>query len=128
LQAIAAAKLVGSDYGRTILLPLPEGEHCFELSVARKTLNIGRLQHFIVLSRDITKRTAAEAALRQQTQELAQRNTELQRFNRAMVDRELTMIELKKEVNALSEQLSLNPPYPLDFLDTVPQTPPTRPQ
>jgi PAS domain-containing protein len=124
LQAMAAAKVAGADYGRTIWLPLPEGERCFELSVARKTNNNNKLCHFVVLSRDITKRIATEAALLQQTRELAERNAELQRFNRAMVGRELAMIELKKEVNALSQQLGSKPPYSLDFLDAVPQFPP----
>ncbi|MFM8331023.1 MAG: PAS domain S-box protein [Candidatus Methylumidiphilus sp.] len=62
---------------------------------------------------DITERKRAEA-------ELLQRNAELERFNRAMVGRELDMIALKQQVNALSRQLGVEPPYPLAFLDGQP--------
>ncbi|MGZ5075930.1 MAG: PAS domain-containing protein [Methylobacter sp.] len=67
---------------------------------------------------DISARKAVEEALRQQTQELAQRNEELERFNRATVGRELDMIALKQQVNELTRQLGREPPYPLAFLDT----------
>ena len=43
-------------------------------------------------------------------------NAELERFNQAMVGRELAMIELKQQVNELSRRLGQEPPYPLDFL------------
>ncbi|MDP2393747.1 MAG: PAS domain-containing protein [Methylococcaceae bacterium] len=66
---------------------------------------------------DITKAKIAEQSLRQQSEEITQRNEELERFNRAMVGRELEMIELKKRVNKLSGQLGHAPPYPLDFID-----------
>ncbi len=48
-------------------------------------------------ARDITERKQAEADLRQ-------RHEELTRFNEVMVGRELRMIELKEEVNALCQQ------------------------
>lgn len=66
---------------------------------------------------DITIRKSAEEALRLQSQELAQRNDELERFNRATVGRELDMIALKQQVNELSSQLGLEPPHSLDFLN-----------
>ncbi|MEI6558115.1 MAG: PAS domain-containing protein [Rhodospirillaceae bacterium] len=72
---------------------------------------------------DIGMRKSAETALRRQTEELAQRNEELERFNRATVGRELVMIALKRQVNALSEQLGQAPPYPLTFLDAAPPPP-----
>ena len=56
---------------------------------------------------DITERKRAEEALRQTNQELA-------RFNNAAVGRELRMIELKKEVNALCTQAGQPPRYTLD--------------
>jgi len=116
LQALASAAQTGFDYGRTITLPLMDAEHCFELSVARKSGHGGQPQQFVVLSRDITERKAAEASLQQKTQELLERNTELQRFNDAMVGRELDMIALKQQVNAFASQLGQDPPYPLAFL------------
>jgi PAS domain S-box-containing protein len=69
------------------------------------------------VSRDITERKEFEVTLQRQTGELAQRNEELERFNRATVGRELDMIELKRQINALSRQLGQEPPYPLNFLD-----------
>lgn len=67
---------------------------------------------------DISARKAVEETLRKQSQELAQRNAELERFNRATVGRELDMIALKQQVNELSSQLGQEPTYPLAFLDT----------
>lgn len=69
---------------------------------------------------DIGAYKAVEEALRRQTQELAQRNAELERFNRATVGRELDMIVLKRQVNELSRQLGQEPVYPLAFLDVEP--------
>jgi PAS domain S-box-containing protein len=58
---------------------------------------------------DITERRRAE-------EELAQRVQELETFNRLAVGRELRMIELKRQVNELSEQLGKEPPYDLSLL------------
>jgi len=60
------------------------------------------------LEEEIIERKRAEEALRAA-------NEELTRFNRAMVGRELRMIELKKEVNDLCEQASQSPRYHLEF-------------
>ncbi|MBL0168050.1 MAG: PAS domain S-box protein [Propionivibrio sp.] len=57
---------------------------------------------------DISRRKVAEAAQRQQTEELT-------RLNRAMVGREMAMIELKRQVNALSRELGRAEPFNLDF-------------
>ena len=57
---------------------------------------------------DITERKRAEEALRAS-------NAELARFNQAMVGRELRMIELKQEVNALCAQLGEAPHYAIGF-------------
>jgi PAS domain S-box-containing protein len=62
---------------------------------------------------DISLRKRTEAALRQQVDEL-------ERFNRAAIDRELAMIELKRQVNALSSELGRAPPFALDFADAPP--------
>jgi hypothetical protein len=57
---------------------------------------------------DIIEFARAEDALRAT-------NEELTRFNKAMVDRELRMIELKKAVNELSERVGEQPRYRVDF-------------
>jgi len=57
----------------------------------------------------MTERKAAE-------QSLIARNRELERFNRAMIGREMDVIEMKKVINALSQELGREPPYPLAFM------------
>ena len=71
----------------------------------------------IVLT-DISLRKSAEAALLAQLEEL-------ERFNRAAINRELAMIELKRQVNALSRELGRAPPYALNFADAPPAKGPT---
>lgn len=70
----------------------------------------GRIAGIFGISRDITERKRAEDAL-------AARNEELERFNRASVDRELDMIAMKERINALSRELGRPEPYALGFLD-----------
>ena len=64
---------------------------------------------------DITSRKTAEETQRRHTAELESRNDELSQFNRLAVGRELRMIELKKEVNALCAAAGLPPRYDLAF-------------
>ena len=91
--ALAAAAAKGSDYGRVMMLPLPDKNHWFELSVMRKAAKEGedapegggqpegRQTRFLVLSRDITERREAEIALADYSgrleQEVARRTAEL---------------------------------------------------
>jgi len=58
---------------------------------------------------DITERKLAEL-------NLARRNQELERFNRASVGRELDMLRLKQQVNMLMRELGREPPFDLSFL------------
>jgi PAS domain S-box-containing protein len=64
---------------------------------------------------DITEQQRAEAEIQRHIAELQAANDELARFNRAAVDRELRMIELKKQVNELCAKAGLPARYPLDF-------------
>ena len=72
------------------------------------------------IAEDITARRLDQDTLRRNGEELAARYAELERFNRAAVDRELDMIALKREVNALSRARQVPPPYRLDFAATEP--------
>lgn len=79
MSAIAEAELKGTSSGQVISLDLPEGKRWFELSTAAKSLRKDdRVQHFIMLSRDISRRQEAEQALRDSREQLRQ-NEELLR-------------------------------------------------
>ena len=63
----------------------------------------------------------ATAMKRKQAEEAVQASYEdLARFNRLAVDRELRMIELKNEINALCEQAGRPPQYAMNVLDRTP--------
>jgi PAS domain S-box-containing protein len=79
-----------------------------EMHVGAFTYKEGRPESVLVVAHDITGRKKAEQALQAA-------NEELRRFNKAMVGRELRMIELKKEVNELHESAGKQPRYSLDF-------------
>ena len=68
----------------------------------------GKIIGAISVVHDITERKKAEEALKSTNDELA-------RFNKVMIGRELRMIELKKEVNALCEMAGQPPHYSLSF-------------
>jgi PAS domain S-box-containing protein len=83
---------------------------------------------------DITERKKAETELtrhrehlqdlvHERTAKLRETNDELMRFNQAMVGRELRMIELKQEINALCRELGKPPPYPLQAEKEEPDMP-----
>ncbi|MBI5687450.1 MAG: response regulator [Verrucomicrobia bacterium] len=64
------------------------------------------------LEQRVEQRTAQ---LQTANEQLHASNEELKRFNRAMVGRELRMIELKKEVNELCAAVGQPPRYDVDF-------------
>jgi PAS domain S-box-containing protein len=66
-------------------------------------------------SPDITERKKAEAEIERYLGELRASNEELTRFNRAAVDRELRMVELKKEINDLCSKAGLPLRYKMEF-------------
>jgi PAS domain S-box-containing protein len=75
------------------------------------TIEDGFLATFI----DVTARRKTEDEIRRFAEELRAGNEELARLNRAMVGRELRMIDLKKEINALCAQAAQPLRYPLEF-------------
>jgi PAS domain S-box-containing protein len=71
----------------------------------------GRTIGTISFGIDITDRKNAEAKLQHHLAELKARNDELTRFNRVATNRELRMIELKREINNLCGKLGLPQRY-----------------
>ncbi len=59
----------------------------------------------VIVFHDVTERRRAE-------DERAKHMDELERFNRAMIDREKRIIEIKEEVNHLCQELGREPKYP----------------
>ena len=104
-----------------IEIAMREGSHFFEWTHKRisgeeffSTVLLSRIEEgektFLQAAvRDITENKRAEEALRQQTEELRAKNDELGRFMRTTIDRELRMVELKREVDALCEKLGQPP-------------------
>ncbi len=82
----------------------------FDVEVSASPVVIDGVFYRQAFVRNITARKTAEAMLRRQ-------NAELDRFNRAVVGRELDMIELKQRINELSRELGRAPTYPLAFLE-----------
>ena len=60
-------------------------------------------------------RKRAENEIQRHLEELQAKNEELTRFNRVAVDRELRMIELKKQINELCARIGQPVKYKLDF-------------
>ena len=86
---------------------MPNGRRWFtDASAAPIRDARGNVVGGVAVTVDITERKHAERELQASNQDLA-------RFNRAAVDRELRMIELKKEINAMCAAAGQPPRYPL---------------
>lgn len=77
----------------------------------------GDPRRIIGVTQDITDRKRAEEQICRAAAELQTANTELQRFNLAMVGRELRMVELKKEINELCAAIGRERRYAIDRED-----------
>lgn len=99
------------------ILSTAEGERTFLATKGPLHDAQGQVSGIFGISRDITERHQAATMLKQQAETLSQRVSELEHFNRATVDRELTMIGLKRQVNALSVELGRTPPFDLGAFD-----------
>ena len=69
MEAIEEADEKGHSFGKVICLDVPVGTRWFELSVSKNTWIRTKISHFIVLSRDITKRKNMENKIRVSEQE-----------------------------------------------------------
>jgi len=72
----------------------------------------GQVEGVLSVGNDVTEYARTE-------DELKRRNQELERFDRAAVGRELQMIELKRWINALSQQLGQAEPFDLSFAEAA---------
>lgn len=99
------------------VLDTVDGERRFQVTKGPLRSVDGKVVGIFGIARDITERLHAETALRGTIEEL-------ERFNSLAVGRELDMIALKRQVNALSLQLGLAPPHSLDFAEAPAITPP----
>lgn len=88
-------------------------EFPLELSVTEP--HIANRRIFTAILRDITERKRTEEEIKHRLQELRDANEELERFNRAAVNRELRMVELKKQINELCVQSGRPQRYRIDF-------------
>jgi len=82
--------------------------------IGRNLLNNPAVAGIVLNSRDITERKRVEQELRQRLDELKVANEKLAGFNRVAVGRELRMVELKQEVNALCVAAGQPPRYPVE--------------
>ena len=57
--------------------------------------------------------------LTEKNAELTKTMSDLERFNRRAIGKEVRMVELKREINELSEKLGERPPYDLNFAQTL---------
>ncbi|MFN3544706.1 MAG: EAL domain-containing protein [Thiobacillus sp.] len=72
LEALREAEVAGISTGREIRLDLASGSAWFELSITRMSAGGDQRPRFVVLSRDITERKRAEAALRESERRMHQ--------------------------------------------------------
>ncbi len=98
----------------------PDGRHWYLTNKFPLFDAAGEVYAVGCISADITERKRLDDALRRQSEDLRIRNEELVRFNKVAVGRELRMVELKQEINALSQRLGQPPPYPVRFVVPAP--------
>jgi PAS domain S-box-containing protein len=102
-----------------------QAEYCFSRNDGNRILTFGNTvpildgtgKHIanLAMHTDITGRKRAEEEIQHNVEELRLKNEELTQFNNVMVDREMRMIELKKEINRLCSRLGQDPVYDVDF-------------
>lgn len=111
--AVERGQATGRPYECDAEVVRPDGAHAWVTARGQATRDAnGKVVALFGTVQDITARKRAEL-------ELKRRNEELERLDRASTGRELRMIELKREVNALARELGRTPPYDLAFANAV---------
>lgn len=120
-HAVTMAVEEGHPYDLELEMITAQGEPRWVRTQGHPVIRNGKVVQVRGAIQDITERKIVEFDVERQTEELRQRNEELERFNRASVGREMDMIRLKKEINVLSVELGREAPYDLSFLDEAPE-------
>ena len=103
-EALKAAIEHGEGYDLELETLTTKGRRIDIRTSCEVMLHEGRPVKLTGIFQDITERKHTEKTLKEH-------NRDLERFNKMAVGRELRMIELKKEVNALDRELGRNEPY-----------------
>ncbi|OGV61104.1 MAG: hypothetical protein A2X45_15040 [Lentisphaerae bacterium GWF2_50_93] len=82
-----------------------------EMKIARAELQKHRDHLEELVGQRTSQLESANKDVLRKVEEIGNANKELERFNKAMVDRELRMVELKSRINELSEKLGGPAPY-----------------
>jgi len=88
----------------------PDGSRCYWLNSKFPFTDAAGNRYVAGIGLDITARKQGEEQIQRHV-------AELERFNRAMVGRELRMVELKREINELCRQAGLPERYRVDAAD-----------
>jgi PAS domain S-box-containing protein len=111
MRAGHALRIDHSTYWRANGKPL-------DVTVASQAmLSDGKIVGSVVSFSDIRDRLEADKVLRRQAEELRIQYEALEKFNLVMVGREMDMIRMKQQINALSVQLGQAMPYDLSFVE-----------
>jgi PAS domain S-box-containing protein len=103
MAMLNAGKITGFDMNKRYIQP--DGSFVWiNMTIAPLKVEDKTQPRHLCMIEDITERKAAE-------EELRKRADELEKFNRLAVGRELKMIELKKEINALLGESGKEPGY-----------------
>jgi PAS domain S-box-containing protein len=121
--AVQAASERGTPYDLELRLVTAKGRHVWVRAQCYPVREDGRVTKLRGAFHDITERKQAEEKLRKHARELEESNADLTRFNQIATDRELRMIELKQEINALRREAGQPPRYATDFDEPLPTTP-----
>ena len=105
------------------LCPAVDGEFDFLVKVSAHNETIDKLQMLVNLVLDAARRSVRvlsqrNASLKAAHDEIRESLAELEAFNNAAIDRELRMVEMKEEVNALAAELGQGTRYDVSFDDS----------
>lgn len=111
-ESMKANREGGNSHSLEYRIIQKDGSVRFVYAIGHSDLNSeGKPFRRVGTVQDITDRKEAEEQLRKHQEILKQKIGELERFNNLTVNRELKMIELKEEINALLSRLGEEPRY-----------------